>query len=214
MSEERAPKKFTFPLQCGGKAGVGGEVRGLPAFRRRRFLAAGAALVAFPCTSLAQQCRVTPRDQLGPFYKSAAPQQAELCASGSGGKERLIVTGHVLGLPDCKPLAGALGEVWQADQRGDYSQVGAKPDDPGCLLRASIVTDGEGRYAFTTLLPGEYHGRPRHIHYRVSHKGHATLVTQLYFARERGIPEQLVVTPARNEKGVAQASFDITLARA
>ena len=186
MSEERAPKKFTFPLQCGGKAGVGGEVRGLPAFRRRRFLAAGAALVAFPCTSLAQQCRVTPRDQLGPFYKSAAPQQAELCASGSGGKERLIVTGHVLGLPDCKPLAGALVEVWQAD----------------------------ARYAFNTILPGEYPGRPRHIHYRISHKGYATLVTQLYFARERGIPERLVVTPARNEKSVALATFDITLARA
>jgi protocatechuate 3,4-dioxygenase beta subunit len=67
---------------------------------------------------------------------------------------------------------------------------------------------------FNTILPGEYPGRPRHIHYRVSHKGHATVVTQLYFGRERGIPEQLVVTPTRNDKGVAQASFDITLANA
>jgi protocatechuate 3,4-dioxygenase beta subunit len=162
---------------------------------------------------LAQQCSVTPRDQLGPFYKSGAPAQADLCVSG-GGKDRLLVAGRVLGTPDCKPLAGALVEVWQADARGDYSQVGAKPDDPGCLLRASIVTDGEGRYAFNTILPGEYPGRPRHIHYRVSHKAHATLVTQLYFGRERGIPEQLVVAPTRNDKGVAQASFDITLASA
>ena len=182
--------------------------------RRRKLLTAGLALSAMPCTALAKQCAVTPRDQLGPFYKSGAPAQAELCTSGSGGKERLIVTGHVLGLPDCKPLAGALVEVWQADARGDYSQVGAKPADPGCLLRASIVTDGEGRYAFNTILPGEYPGRPRHIHYRVSHTGHATLVTQLYFARERGVPDRLVVTPAQNEKGVAQATFDITLARA
>ena len=181
---------------------------------RRRFLGAGGVLLATPAALYAQQCRVTPRDQLGPFYKSGAPAQADLCASGSGGRERFVVAGRVLGMPDCKPLAGALVEVWQADQRGDYSQVGAKPDDPGCLLRASIVTDGEGRYAFNTILPGEYPGRPRHIHYRVSHTGHATLVTQLYFARERGVPDRLVVTPAQNEKGVAQATFDITLARA
>ena len=181
---------------------------------RRKLLTAGLALCTMPGAALAQQCRVTPRDQLGPFYKSGAPAQAELCASGGGGTEKLLVSGRVLGMPDCKPLAGALVEVWQADQRGDYSQVGAKPDDPGCLLRASIVTDGEGRYAFNTILPGEYPGRPRHIHYRVSHKGHATLVTQLYFRRERGVPDRLVVTPARNEKGVAQATFDITLARA
>ena len=181
---------------------------------RRRLLAAGFALCTMPGVANAQQCKVTPRDQLGPFYKSGAPAQAELCASGSGGKERLAIAGRVLGMPDCRPLAGALVEVWQADARGDYSQVGGKPDDPGCLLRASVLTDAEGRYAFTTILPGEYPGRPRHIHYRVSYKGHATLVTQLYFARERGVPEQLVVMPVRNEKGVAQATFDITLAKA
>ena len=182
-------------------------------FTRRRLLAAGLALGATPCVSVAQQCRPTPRDQLGPFYKSGAPTVSQLCASG-GGKERLMVTGRVLGMPDCRPLAGAMVEVWQADAKGDYSQVGAKPDDPGCLLRASLLTDAEGRYAFTTILPGEYPGRPRHIHYRVSHTGHATLVTQLYFARERGVPEQLVAMPARNEKGLAQATFDITLAKA
>jgi protocatechuate 3,4-dioxygenase beta subunit len=214
MSEGRDLKMFSFPPHCGGKDGMGGAASRLRMLMRRRVLALGAALFAFPRASLAQQCRVTPRDQLGPFYKPGAPAAADLCANGSGGKERLIVTGRVLGAPDCKPLARALVEVWQADARGDYSQVGAKPDDPGCLLRASLVTDAEGRYAYTTMLPGEYPGRPRHIHYRVSHKGYATLVTQLYFARERGIPGELVVTTARNEKGTAQASFDITLAGA
>ena len=182
-------------------------------FTRRRLLAAGLALGATPCVSLAQQCHMTPRDQLGPFYKPNAPAQPGLCASGSGGKERLVVAGRVLGMPDCRPLAGAMVEVWQADAKGDYSQVGAKSDDPECLLRASVLTDAEGRYAFTTILPGEYPGRPRHIHYRVSHKGHATLVTQLYFGRERGVPETLVVTPAPDDKGVAQATFDITLVK-
>jgi len=182
--------------------------------RRRRFFLAAATLLAVPLPLAAQQCRVTPRDALGPFYKAGAPFQNELCANGSAGTTKLIVTGRVLGMPDCTPLADALVEIWQADERGDYSQVGAKPDDARCLLRASIRTDAEGRYRYTTILPGEYPGRPRHIHYRVSRKGYAALVTQLYFARERGVPDRLVVSVARDAQGLAHASFDITLAAA
>ncbi len=181
--------------------------------RRRRFLFAGLAALA-PFSVVAQQCRVTPPDQLGPFYTPGAPAQSDLCASGSGGKERLQVSGRVLGA-DCKPLAGALVEVWHADARGDYSGfTRGKQDDPACLLRASVKTDAGGRYAFYSIVPAEYPGRPRHIHYRVSHAAHATLVTQLYFARERGATDELVVALQRDDKiagGVARAVFDITL---
>jgi protocatechuate 3,4-dioxygenase beta subunit len=142
-------------------------------FNRRRFLVAGAASITLPALTLAQQqCRVTPRDALGPFYVKGAPAQANLCASGTGGAQKLTVSGRVLGTPECAPLAGALVEVWQADNRGDYTQVTAgKTDDPGCLLRASLTTDAGGRYRCQTIIPGEYPGRPRHIHYRVSAKG-------------------------------------------
>jgi protocatechuate 3,4-dioxygenase beta subunit len=172
-------------------------------------LLGGVALIAAPA-AYAQQCRVTPRDALGPFYVKGAPAQADLCASGTGGGQKLTVTGRVLGGSDCAPLAGALVEVWQADSRGDDTQVGAKQDDAGCLLRASLKTGADGRYAFRTVLPGEYPGRPRHIHYRVSAKGHATLVTQLYFARERGVPPELVAAAAPKD-GILAATFDVTL---
>lgn len=181
---------------------------------RRSLLGAAVTLLFAPALVRAQTCRPTPRDALGPFYKPNAPAQAELCKSASGGVHKLVVSGRVLGMPQCTPLAGALVEVWQADERGNYSQVGAKPDDPGCLLRASLTTDREGRYRYTTLLPGEYPGRPRHIHYRVSHAGYATLVTQLYFDRRRGIPEALVASLMTEAGGAVQASFDITLAAA
>ena len=178
---------------------------------RRQLLLAGLVLCVAPVR--AQQCRTTPRDQLGPFYSRNAPRQSELCASGSGGKERLTVTGRVLGA-DCKPLDGALLEVWQADANGDYSGfTRGRQDDAGCLLRASMTTDGEGRYHFSTIVPAEYPGRPRHIHYRVSHATHATLVTQLYFARERGIAHGLVVALQRDDKGLSRAAFDVILSR-
>ena len=96
---------------------------------RRRLLLGGAAMFAAPAAALAQQCRVTPRDALGPFYIKGAQMQADLCSSGSGGRKKLAVSGRVLGMPDCAPLAGALVEVWQADARGDYTQVGAKQDE-------------------------------------------------------------------------------------
>ena len=180
---------------------------------RRQFVFAGVAgLVCLPAA--AQQCRSTPPDQLGPFYTRGAPEQAELCASGSGGKERLRVTGRVLGA-DCKPLTGALVEVWHADANGDYTGfTRGKKDDPACLLRASVKTDAEGKYTFATIVPAEYPGRPRHIHYRVSHAAHATLVTQLYFGRDRSVADELIAALKRDDKGaggVARAVFDIIL---
>lgn len=148
---------------------------------RRRFLAAAlAVLPAFHTRRLIAACQVTEEDSLGPFYVPGAPLQNNLCQAGAG--EPVTIAGRVLGLPDCRPLAGALLEVWQADATGRYTLVtaGEKPDS-NCLFRASIKTDEAGRYSFRTILPGLYPGRPRHIHYRVSHPGFATLVTQLYF---------------------------------
>ena len=187
----------------------------LSAQKRRLVLAGfGCGLCAAPWTALAQQCQVMPRDALGPFYKSGAPATSELCASGSGGAEKLAVTGRVTGLPGCAPLAGARVEVWQADAHGDYTQVGGARDDPRCLLRASVIADAAGQYRYTTILPGEYPGRPRHIHYRVSHPGHAALVTQLYFGSGRSIPDALQAVLRRDAQGVWQATFDLTLAPA
>lgn len=156
-------------------------------------------------------CQPTQRDQLGPFYVPGQPLQGDLCASAKGG--RLTISGRVLGMPDCRPLAGALVEVWQTDAKGEYTLVtGARPD-PGCLLRASLKTDGDGRYSFRTIRPGVYPGRPAHIHYRVSHPDFRTLVTQLYFrddSRPRW-PTSLAIELARGEDGFA-GTFDLVLA--
>ena len=153
--------------------------------RRRYLVIAGLAGVAAPATLFAGQCSGTLRN---------ASVGAELFA---GGGDKLVVSGRILGAPDCKPLAGAMVEVWHASGR---------------VPCASVITDADGRFMFTTIAPAEYPGRPRHIHYRVSRQGHATPVTQLYFAREHGVSDDRVAQLQRDNAGTWRASFGVTLA--
>lgn len=179
-----------------------------PDFGRRRALFALAACSAAP---VASACAPTPRDALGPFYKPGMAEAGDICRSGRGA--RLRVEGVVTGGPDCRPLAGAIVDVWQADGAGEYTLVDAnRRDDRDCLLRGIVKSDAEGRYAFLAVMPGEYPGRPRHIHYRVSAAGHRTLVTQAYFAPERGVAPALVGRLARDGE-LSVLRFDIALAR-
>jgi protocatechuate 3,4-dioxygenase beta subunit len=77
----------------------------------------------------------------------------------------------------CKPLAGALLDFWQADDRGRY-------DNSGFRLRGHQFADAEGRYRLRSVVPGIYVGRTRHIHVKVQPAGGHVLTTQLYFPGE------------------------------
>lgn len=189
--------------------------------KRRQLLVAipaGGALLLLPGYARAA-CRPTQSDALGPFFVKNAPLQSDLCTA-AGDDERLMVGGRIVGAGNCKPLADVLIEVWQADARGEYSQVSrSRKDDPRYLLRGTLKSSADGRYAFRTIVPGEYPGRPRHIHYRISAAGHRTLVTQLYFEPERGVDASRVAKLIRGvvtggKPGDQQALFDIALERA
>jgi protocatechuate 3,4-dioxygenase beta subunit len=185
--------------------------------KRRQVLFAGGASLLLPQLARAA-CVATQRDALGPFYVKDAPAQSDLC-SAAGENGRLAVSGRILGAPDCKPLAGAVVEVWQADAKGEYSQVSrGRKDDPRCWLRATLTAGAGGRYAFRSVLAGEYPGRPSHLHYRVSMHGYRTLVTQLYFNPERGVDAARVAklahgTAVDGKPSDYQAAFDIVLAK-
>ena len=67
---------------------------------------------------------------LGPFHVSNAPRYplgANICLDGKG--EPLLVTGRVVDTEGC-PIAGALLDVWQANEDGfyDVQQRGVQPD--------------------------------------------------------------------------------------
>jgi hypothetical protein len=83
----------------------------------------------------------------GPFFKPSSPERIELLEEGMAGQPIELV-GFVLSRA-CKPVAGALLDFWQADDKGRY-------DNSGFRLRGHQFADAEGRYRLRTIVPGAY----------------------------------------------------------
>jgi hydroxyquinol 1,2-dioxygenase len=136
---------------------------------------------------------------LGPFHMVASPRRElgdtiDLVASG----EPCVVTGRVLSL-DGSPLAGALVDVWQADDHGfyDVQQPGTQPKGNG---RGLFTCDHDGRFWFRTVTPsaypiptdgpvgrlltatGRHPYRPAHIHFIVAADDHLPVTTHVFVA--------------------------------
>jgi protocatechuate 3,4-dioxygenase beta subunit len=130
--------------------------------------------------------RLTPEQTEGPFYKAGSPERERVDQGATG--QALVLTGRVLS-PQCRPVAHARMEFWQADGRGSY-------DNSGYRLRGHEFTDAQGRYRLTTVYPGLYTGRTRHIHVKVEPPGGRELTTQLYFPGEPRNASDGIFTPA------------------
>lgn len=126
-------------------------------------------------TPTACSVTLTPAQTEGPYYLAGAPMKASLVEAGMAGT-RVILTGRVL-TNQCVPVAGAIVDVWQADDAGVY-------DLKGFRLRGKVTADAQGNYAIETILPGLYPGRTRHIHVKVTIPGGPTLTSQVYFPNE------------------------------
>jgi protocatechuate 3,4-dioxygenase beta subunit len=158
----------------------------MPHILTRRHLLTAAAALSVPELAFAQaELPATPachdgdeptvRQTEGPFFKPSSPQRTDLRESGLAGRP-LDVSGFVVSRA-CKPVAHALIDVWQADEKGRY-------DNRGFRLRGHLFTDDAGRFTLRTILPGAYEGRTRHIHVKVQAPGRPVLTTQLYFPDE------------------------------
>jgi protocatechuate 3,4-dioxygenase beta subunit len=165
------------------------------------------------------ECLETEDDILGPYWLEGAPERSDLTEAGLTGT-RLQITGRVLGLAAaaCTPLAGALLDVWQSDDRGDTPSVYS--DGTTWRLRGRLYTAADGSYDLRTIVPGHYLNgaafRPAHIHVRVSAPGHRLLTTQLYFDgdpyndSDAFIDESLIMTLADAGAGKA-TTFDFVI---
>lgn len=144
----------------------------------------------------------------GPFYKSGAPERSVLIEPGMSGA-RLVLAGYVF-TTDCRPVAGAELDFWQADDRGEY-------DNEGYRLRGRQFADDEGRYRLETIMPARYPGRPPHIHVKVNAPGGPVLTSQIYFEGQPGndsdglIHPSLTVPLAGNAESGLAATFNFIL---
>ena len=105
--------------------------------------------------------------------------------------QRIIVRGRVLD-EGGRPIPATLIEIWQANAGGRYRHVvdnWPSPIDPNFTGLGRTLTDGQGRYEFTTIRPGAYPWRngdnawrPAHIHFSLFGRAFTQrLVTQMYF---------------------------------
>ncbi len=140
----------------------------------------------------------TPRAIEGPLYIAGAPlSKYETRVDEEGDAKRgetMVMEGRVVDVKG-KPVAGAIVDVWHANELGRYSHF--DPDQAEYALRRRIETDEQGRYRFRSFLPPGYaippnsptseifsaigrHGnRPAHIHFLVTAPGLRTLTTQV-----------------------------------
>jgi protocatechuate 3,4-dioxygenase beta subunit len=201
---------------------LGGIIRRMTdPLSRRHVLATGAlAASGFLTLDLAHaraplsptpQCHdgdaATLRQTDGPFFKPSSPERADLIEPGMAGQP-IELAGFVL-TRGCKPVPGALVDLWQADDTGAY-------DNTGFRLRGHRFADSEGRYRFRTIVPAVYTGRTRHFHVKVQPKGGRILTTQLYFPDEPQnrndslFRRELLMRTARIEGSLA-GRFDFVL---
>jgi protocatechuate 3,4-dioxygenase beta subunit len=117
----------------------------------------------------------TPDQTEGPFFTPNSPERASVIDAGLAG-EPLVVTGRVL-FTDCAPAAGALLDIWQCDNDGEYHNA-------GYTLRGHQFADDGGNFRLETIKPGLYTGRTRHIHVKVQAPNQGVLTTQIYFPDE------------------------------
>ncbi len=167
---------------------------------RTRVVAQGQA----PPAACTPNSRPTPSQTEGPFYKAGSPQRTSLIEPGIAGT-KITLTGFVFST-DCRPVARARLDFWQADDKGEY-------DNAGYRLRGHQLTEDTGRYSLETILPGLYPGRTRHIHVKVQAPNRPALTTQLYFAGEQrnqtdGIFNQTLVVAMREGPTGKVATFN------
>lgn len=177
----------------------------------------------------------------GPYYVPDAPRlPAEATLPMRDGEEGtpLLFQGQVTGV-DGTPLAGALVEIWHADNDGFYSQFA--PGLPEWNLRGGVIADDQGNFKIHTIEPAPYQiptdgscgrliaaagwhaWRPAHLHLKVSAPGHQLITTQLYFQGGSHVEDdiasavkpELILAPTPVESGDGnEVTYDFVLDKA
>jgi hydroxyquinol 1,2-dioxygenase len=172
---------------------------------------------------------------LGPFFVEGAPEfpnGADIAGDAPG--EPCWFTGTVISA-NGTPVAGAVVDVWQSDETGNYDVQ--YPDLTEPRGRGRLRTDDSGTFSFWSVRPEPYpipHDgpvgellraagrgpmRPAHLHFKIAAPNHRTLITHVfpsgddYLATDAvfGVKPSLVIDFARTGDA-HHATFTFTLA--
>lgn len=155
-------------------------------------------------------CVPTFADGDGPYYESNAPERNEITPATASG-ELLVVTGTVTENDCVTPVADAVLDIWQADERGFYDRQ---------WYRGRVRTDNKGLYYFKTVVPKGYGEgtayRPPHIHFKVWQGSTLRITSEMFLpaARAQGIQEAYIMQLETNTKNgtlVHEGSHHIVL---
>jgi len=152
---------------------------------RRAILWAALLGIMAPAVSALE---LTPSQSEGPFYPTKKPADAgpDLTQHGSGAPAKgdvLALQGKVVDASG-SPIANTRVEIWQSDYQGIYMHPRDQRTanrDKAFQFYGETLTGTDGQFAFRTIMPAPYSGRPRHIHAKITPPGGATLTTQFYF---------------------------------
>jgi protocatechuate 3,4-dioxygenase beta subunit len=138
-------------------------------------------------------CIVKPQQTEGPYFVEEKLNRSDIRADTTdksvkpGTELRLMFQVSQVTNNSCKPLAGAIVDIWHCDAEGVYSGVLDRSFDTRGknFLRGSQISDSNGIVQFVTIYPGWYDGRTAHIHFKIrtnstSQKSYE-FTSQLYF---------------------------------
>jgi catechol 1,2-dioxygenase len=143
----------------------------------------------------------------GPYFRLGAPERSNLLEPGD--TPELILTGRVLN-PKGNPIPHAVVNLWLSDAAGNYDMIGYR-------YTGFVFTDDEGRYEFTTIVPGCYEPRnASHIHVKVQGDSRP-VTTQLYIEGEPGNEQDAYYAPSQlirctvDENGTRHGTYDFVI---
>ena len=153
------------------------------------------------------ELKQTPAEIEGPYFRLGAPERSNLLEPDD--HPELVLSGRVLN-PKGAPIPGAVVNLWSSDAAGNYDMLGYK-------YHGYQVCDAQGRYEFTTIIPGCYEPREaKHLHVKVQGIS-SPVTTQLYIEGEPGNEEDhyyssdLLVRTTTDANGTKHGTFDFVI---
>lgn len=181
-----------------------------PSYKSSIYRSPQSKLLSFPATQSEETGPVFGHDLIGKLDNNLIHNSAKQGQSAIG--SRIIVFGRLIDEYN-RPIPNSLIEIWQANSGGRYRHLNEAylaaldPNFSGC---GRTLTDENGNYEFSTIMPGPYpwpngpnDWRPAHIHFSIFGDAFSQrLITQMYFEGDPLIQKCPIVSTLKSKIAV------------